>query len=104
MKKKRFKFALLQTLNLPRRSFFFFWNERRALRRRRALSRKASRPFISMSFFSKIANYLGTEVVAKVLANNKAFQWFALSTVGKSLCSEHMRQIPKGAVIMEESI
>ena len=49
-----------------------------------------------MSFFSKIANYLGTEVVAKVLANNKAFQWFALSTVGKSLRSEHMQQTPTG--------
>jgi len=36
-----------------------------------------------MSFFSKIANYLGTEIVAKALANNKMFQWFALNTVGE---------------------
>ena len=39
-------------------------------------------PHGKMSFFSRIASYLGTEVAAKALANNKLFQWFALNTVG----------------------
>lgn len=34
-----------------------------------------------MSFFNKVLNYLGTELLVQKLANNRMFQWFALNTV-----------------------
>mmetsp|Transcript_11885 Transcript_11885/g.14356 ORF Transcript_11885/g.14356 Transcript_11885/m.14356 type:complete len:90 (-) Transcript_11885:201-470(-) len=45
-----------------------------------------------MSFFSRIASYLGTEILAKKLAENRAFQWFALNTV------ESVQKVQKGGL------
>eukprot|EP00613_Pedinella_sp_CCMP2098_P011697 CAMPEP_0171665642 /NCGR_PEP_ID=MMETSP0990-20121206/47592_1 /TAXON_ID=483369 /ORGANISM="non described non described, Strain CCMP2098" /LENGTH=114 /DNA_ID=CAMNT_0012248933 /DNA_START=15 /DNA_END=359 /DNA_ORIENTATION=- len=34
-----------------------------------------------MSFLNRVLSYLGTDMLAKKLAENRAFQWFALNSV-----------------------